>query len=157
MPPRNGSKNGEGKKRKKQRSIKGSLIKGMSRRMPSELLYDSVFRRDLQEVMRGYAGIYALYHGDQLYYTGLTGNLFNRIRWHTKDRHKNKWDHFIIFRIQRVRYLRDIETLLHNLVDTHGNRVRGKVPRDADLNRVLRQRVREYKRRLRGYERALRN
>ena len=150
------SRNRKLKRRKKHKSTKGNLIKGMSRRMPSELLADSVFRRDLREVMRGYAGIYALYHGDNLYYTGLTRNLFNRIRWHTRDRHKNKWDHFIIFRIQRVRYLRDIETLLHNLVDTHGNRVRGKVPRDADLNRVLRQRVREYKRRIRGYERALR-
>lgn len=150
------SDNRKPKHRRKAKSTKGNLIKGMSRRMPSELLSDSVFRRDLREVMRGYAGIYALYHGDKLYYTGLTRNLFNRIRWHTRDRHKSKWDHFIIFRIQRVRYLRDIETLLHNLVDTHGNRVRGKVPRDADLNRVLRQRIREYKRRLRGYERALR-
>ena len=99
------SENSKPKRRKKSKSTKGSLIKGMSRRMPSDLLADSVFRRDLREVMRGYAGIYALYHGEKLYYTGLTRNLFNRIRWHTRDRHKNKWDHFIIFRIQRVRYL----------------------------------------------------
>jgi hypothetical protein len=128
----------------------------MSRRLPSELLTDGVFRGDLKEVMRGYAGIYALYHGEKLYYAGLTQNLFGRIHSHTKDRHKSKWDHFIIFRIKRVSFLRDIETLLHNLVDTHGNRVKGKVPRDADLNRVLRKRMREYERRLRGYKKALR-
>jgi hypothetical protein len=42
---------------------------------------------------------------------------------------------FIIFRIQRVRYLKDIEALIHHLVDTPGNKIKGKVPRDADLNR----------------------
>ncbi len=128
----------------------------MSRRLPVELLADPLFRDRLNEIMRGYAGIYVLYHGDTPYYTGLTGNLFRRIRWHTRDRHARRWDHFVIFRIQRVAYLKDIETLLHALVVTKGNRVSGKVPRDADITRMLRGFVRGYKRRLRAYERALR-
>jgi hypothetical protein len=144
------------KSKKKERSGRGALIKGMSRRLPSELLEDPLFRKGLGQLMRGYAGIYALYRGKTLYYTGLTRNLFGRIRWHLRDRHAKRWDQFIVFRIHRVRYLKDIETLLHHLVDTQGNRSRGKVPRDADLNRVLRSLVREYKRRLVGYERALR-
>jgi hypothetical protein len=67
---------------------------------------------------------------------------------------RRRWDHFIIFRIHRVRYLEDIETLSQNLLPTRGNRATGKVSRDADLNRVLRSLVKEYKRRLKGYERA---
>ena len=106
--------------------------------------------------MKGYAGIYALYRGKKLYYTGLTRNLLGRVRWHLRDRHARRWDHFIVFRIHKVRYLKDIETLLHNLVDTRGNRAKGKVPRDADMNRVLRSLVRDYRRKLAGYERAMR-
>lgn len=141
---------------KSNRSGKGVLLKGMSRRLPSEILEDPLFRSRLSEIMRGYAGIYALYRGNRLYYTGLTKNLFDRIHWHLRDRHAGRWDHFIIFRIHKVRYLKDIETLIHNLVPARGNRVRGKVPRDADLNRALRSLAKEYRKRLVEYERALR-
>ena len=143
------------RKRRKSKSSKGALLKGMSRRLPSELLENPLFQKKLKELMQGYGGIYALYRGKKLYYTGLTGNLFGRIRWHTKDRHERKWDHFIVFRIQKVKYLKDIETLLHHLVETRGNRNQGKVPRDADFNRVLRTLVKDHRRMLRSFERAL--
>lgn len=68
-------------------SSKGALIKGMSRGLPSEILQDPLFRKRLKEIMRGHAGIYALSRGRKLYYTGLTRDLFGRIRWHTRDRH----------------------------------------------------------------------
>ncbi len=145
-----------GRLAKKNRSGKGALLKGMSRRLPSEILQDSLFEKRLREIMRGYAGIYALYHGKKLYYTGLTKDLFGRIRHHNQDRHAGRWDHFIIFRIHKVRYLKDIETLILNLLPTHGNKSRGKVPRDADLNRVLRSLAKEYRKRLAGYERSFR-
>lgn len=29
--------------------------------------------------------------------------------------------------------------MLHALIDTRGNAVRGKVPKDADINRILRE------------------
>jgi predicted GIY-YIG superfamily endonuclease len=106
--------------------------------------------------MCGYAGVYALYSGDTPYYTGLTGNLFGRLRTHRRDRHAGRWDHFVIVRIHRVRYVKDIETRLHALIDTRGNAVRGKVPKDADINRLLREELRNHKRKLRAYERALR-
>lgn len=140
---------------RKSKSNKGALIKGMSRRLSAELLDDPLFRHSLRGIMRGYAGIYGLYHGKQLYYTGLTKNLLGRIRWHRKDRHRGKWDHFVIFRIQRVRYLKDIETLILNLTEPPGNRVKGKVPRDGDLNRVLRSSLAEYRKRIRGYTKSL--
>jgi hypothetical protein len=144
------------KRSRKTSSGKGALIKGMSRRLPSEILEDPLFRERLRQIMRGYAGIYALYRGKKLYYTGLTRDLFGRIRWHTQDRHARKWDQFIIFRIHKVRYLKDIETLIHHLVSAPGNRATGKVPRDADLNRILTSLVKEYKRRIIRYERAFR-
>ena len=128
----------------------------MSRRLPSEILESPLFARRLREMMRGYAGIYALYRRHRLYYIGLTTNLLGRIKWHLKDRHSGKWDHFIIFRIQKVRYLKDIETLIHHLVDTRGNKVKGKLPRDADLNRILRDVLAEHEQAIRGIKRALR-
>jgi Uri superfamily endonuclease len=106
--------------------------------------------------MRGYAGIYALYRGKLLYYVGLTRNLLGRLKRHLKDRHRGKWTDFIIFRIHRVRYLKDIETLIHNLMRLKGNRVSGRVPRDADINRALRDVLREHEITIRGIKRALR-
>jgi excinuclease UvrABC nuclease subunit len=141
---------------RKRRSTKGALIKGMSKNLPSDILIDPVFKKKLREILRGYAGIYALYKGERLYYVGLARNLHGRVRWHLKDKHAGKWDHFKIFRIQRVRYLKDIETLIHRIAEPRGNRAMGRVPKDADLNRVLREVLREYERRIRPLKRALR-
>jgi len=141
----------------KRKSSKGALIKGMSKRLPSIILENAVFRKRLREIMKGYAGIYALYSKNELYYVGLTKNLFGRIRWHLVDRHAKKWDHFIIFRIKRVRYLKDIETLVTRLVDLKGNRQKGKLPPDADINRILQDILKEHKEEMRGIEKALRS
>ena len=61
----------------------------------------------------------------------------------------------VISRVHRVRYLKEIETLLLNLVGPPGSRVKGKVPRDGDLNRVLRATLAEYRKRIRGYSKPL--
>lgn len=145
-----------GARKARPKTIKGALIKGMSRRLLSEILESPLFARRLREIMRRYAGLYALYRKNRLYYIGLTTDLLGRIKWHLRDRHAGKWDRFIIFRIQKVQYLRDIETLINHLVDTQGNRVKGKVPRDADLNRILREVLVEHERAIRGIKRALR-
>lgn len=137
-------------------STKGALIKGMSGRLPSEILDNPAFKVRLRKIMKGYAGIYGLYRKDHLYYVGLTRNLFGRIKWHMKDRHAGKWDHFVIFRIKRVNYLKDIETLIIHLVKLPGNRARGKVPRDADINFILKHILREHVKEIRAVENALR-
>ena len=59
------------------------MIKDMSCRLPSELAADRLFRDRLNEILRGYAGVYTLYDGETPYYTGLTGNLFGRLRLST--------------------------------------------------------------------------
>ena len=121
----------------------------MTKKLPYEILNDPSFTKKLKELMKGYSGIYALYKGDRLYYIGLTQNLFGRITWHLVDRHKGKWNKFIIFRIKKLNYLRDIETLILRIVDTKGNKTKGNVPKDSDLNKVLREilseRSKEYK------------
>ena len=142
--------------KKKHRSTKGALIKGMSRNLPSGILTDPIFKKKLQELLRGYAGIYALYKGKKLYYVGLASNLHGRVRWHLQDKHAGNWDHFKIFRIQKVRYLKDIETLIHHVAETKGNRVKGRLPKDADLNRALWEVLREYERRIKPLKKVLR-
>lgn len=82
-------------------------------------------------------------------------DLFGRIRWHLYDRHAGKWDSFIIFRIKKVDYLKDIETLITHLVKLSGNRVKGHVPRDADINRILREILRQHTKENREIEKAL--
>lgn len=144
------------KRTKKKKTTKGTLIKGMTKKLPSEILGNPVFKKRLKEIMKGYSGIYALYHKDRLYYVGLTTNLFGRINWHLKDRHAGKWDSFAIFRIKRIGYLRDIETLITHLVKVPGNRVKGRVPRDADINRVLKDILREHSKEMKDIEKALR-
>ena len=82
--------------------------------------------------------------------------LFGENSLHLRDRYSGMWDSFIISRIQRVRYLKDIEILIYHLVDTQGNKIKGKVPRDADLNRILCEVLREHETAIRGIRRALR-
>ena len=143
------------KGRGKRKTTKGALIKGMSRQLPSEIFASPVFRAKLKELMKGYAGIYALYGKQQLYYVGLTTNLFGRVNHHLRDRHANKWDHFVIFRIKKVGYLKDIETLLTHLVDLPGNKVKGHIQRDGDINRILRQLLSEHTREIRQIRKVL--
>jgi len=140
---------------KGRRTTKGALIKGMTRQLPSEILASPIFRRKLQELMRGYAGIYALYRKGNPYYVGLTTNLFGRVNNHLRDRHARRWDHFVIFRIKKVNYLKDIETLLTHLMDLPGNRVKGHIPRDGDINRILRQLLSVHTREIREIRRVL--
>ena len=141
---------------RRRKTTKGALIKGMTRQLPSEILASPIFRKKLQELMRGYAGIYALYHHEKPYYVGLTTNLFGRVNGHLRDRHKGQWDHFVIFRIKKVDYLKDIETLITHLMPWPGNRVKGKVPRDGDINRILRQILTDHTREIREIRKVLR-
>ncbi len=106
--------------------------------------------------LRDYAGVYALYKGKQLYYVGLASNLYWRLLGHTKNKHKDKWDSFAIFRINRVRYLKDIETLLLRVADPPGNSVSGHLHRDADLTGVMRKIQQDQTRRLKKIKKALR-
>ncbi len=124
-------------RRSKRRPSKGALIKGMTGQLPVEILDSPVFRADIRKVMKGYSGIYLLYRRKSLYYVGLASNLLGRLKTHQNDKHAGRWDRFVIYRIKHVRYLKDLETLLVGVLGPPGNAVRGRVPRDADINRIL--------------------
>lgn len=124
--------------RDRKRSNKGALVKGVSKPLPIELLSDPMFRDELRKLMRGYSGLYALHRGKRLHYVGLASNLFWRLHGHTRNRHKGKWDRFAIYRIAKVRYLKDIEALVLRIARPPGNAVSGNFHRDADVTRVLR-------------------
>ena len=136
------------KKVRRKKPSKGALIKGVSRRLPLELLDEPSFKHGLQEITRGYSGIYLLCRRKRLYYVGLATNLYWRLVGHTRNRHKGKWDSFAIFRVGRVRYLKDIESLLLRVAAPPGNAVSGHFHRDADLTKVLKKIQREQTRRL---------
>jgi hypothetical protein len=144
------------KGKSKKKSSKGALIKGVSRRLPIDILDEPSFKQGIQEIMRGYSGIYLLYWRKTLYYIGLATNLYGRLIGHTKDRHKGKWDSFAIFRVGRVRYLKDIETLLLLLIRPPGNSVKGHFHRDADQTDVLKRIEKIQGRRFKRIHNALR-
>lgn len=139
----------------KRKSSKGALIKGMSQRLPIELLDEPAFVAGLREIMRGFSGIYLLYRKNTLYYVGLAKSLYGRLRGHTRNKHRGKWNKFAFFRVGRVHYLKDIETLLLLVASPAGNAVSGHFHRDADLTRVLRRISQDQTRRLAKYRKLL--
>ena len=141
--------------KKKKKSNKGALVKGVSGRLPVDLLDEHSFKLGLQEITRGYSGIYLLYKRKTLYYVGLATNLYWRLLGHTKDKHRGKWDSFAIFRVGRVRYLKDIESLLLRVARPPGNSVTGHFHRDGDLTKVLRKIQSEQMRRLNRIKKVL--
>lgn len=143
------------KPRVKKHSTKGALVKGVSKQLPVELLYEPSFKAGLQEITRGYSGIYLLYHRKSLYYIGLATNLYWRLLGHTKNRHRGKWDSFAIFRVGRVRYLKDIESILLRVARPPGNTVSGHFRRDADLTKILKRIQAEQAKRMRRIKKVL--
>lgn len=94
----------------------------------------------LQVVIAGRPGIYALYRRGNLYYVGLASNLMSRLRRHTRDRHKGKWDRFSVYITMSDRQTRELEALLLRIAPPAGNRQIGKLPGARNLSsQVLRQ------------------
>lgn len=59
------------KPQRRRSSSNGALVKGVSARLPIDLLKEPTFKQGLQEISRGYSGIYLLYNRRKLYYIGL--------------------------------------------------------------------------------------
>jgi len=127
----------------------------MSKKLPSSILGNPLFEKKLNEIMKGFSGIYALYKNEKPYYIGLTKDLHRRMKRHLSDKHAGKWDKFVIFKIKKVRYLKDIETLIVNIIKTKGNRVKGKVPKDSDLNYVIKEIFKEKQKEFSELKKAL--
>jgi len=143
-------------KTKKTKSHKGALIKGMFLRKPAVLFDEPLFEKNLKKLMKGRSGIYALYKGSKLYYVGLTKNLHGRIKWHyLGDRLAGKWDNFSIFIVNRVGYLKDLETMIQNIFETKGNRATGRVPKKYGLDYIINRILKDKKRDIEKLERSI--
>jgi predicted GIY-YIG superfamily endonuclease len=112
----------------KRGGTRGKLLKGIAK-LPSSLFENNFFAPVLEDLLQKSPGIYALYKGTDLYYIGLSKNLKGRLKQHLKDKHAKKWDTFKIFKIRRVNYLKDLETLILQIVHPIGNVRMGKLPR----------------------------
>jgi predicted GIY-YIG superfamily endonuclease len=115
-------------KRKRKIGTRGKLLKGIAT-LPASLFENSFFAPVLKNLLKDSAGIYALYKGESLYYIGLSKGLKNRVEQHLKDRHSQKWDTFKIFKVGRINYLKDLETLILQITRPEGNLRTGKLPR----------------------------
>ena len=131
-------------------------MKGVSRPLPIELLSETMFRDELRRLMKGYSGLYALYKGKRLYYVGLADELFRRLDHHTKNKHRGNWNRFAIYRISRIRYLKDIEALVLRIARPPGNAVSGNFHPDADVTKALKRIQRNQSRTLSRVRKTLR-
>lgn len=91
----------------------------------------------LGRMIKGHAGVYALYKGDRLYYVGLASNMMGRVKKHQSDRHKKLWDRFSVYLTSTSDHIRPLEALILRIVSPSGNRVRGKLKGAKDMFRTL--------------------
>lgn len=102
-------------------------------------LYPDVIR----SLIRGKAGIYALYRFNSLYYVGLAGNLMGRLKTHLKDRHKNKWNRFSVYLTLHDEHMKELESLVLRIADPRGNKVKGKFNNSEKMSLQLRTLIKE--------------
>lgn len=118
------------------------LVTEFIEKISGSMLEDQ-YRPAVAALIRGHAGIYALYKGDKLYYVGLATNLMSRVRQHLKDRHARRWDKFSVYLTRKDEHIKPLESLLLRIVDPSGNRVRGKLPGAKDQVRALHKAMRD--------------
>jgi hypothetical protein len=97
-------------------------------------------------LIKGHAGVYALYKVDKLYYVGLASNLMGRVNHHLKDRHKGKWDRFSVYLTVDDDHIRSLEALLLRIVDLKGNKQKGRLGGAQDLARLIKREAQEHAR-----------
>ena len=79
-------------------------------------------------------GIYALYKGKKLVYVGLSKrSLRGRLKRHTKDRLKGKWNYYKWWQIRKTKYIKDIESLFQQISKPKFNIKKGKFQRKHRL------------------------
>jgi Restriction Enzyme Adenine Methylase Associated/Protein of unknown function (DUF2924) len=117
------------------------LVKEYLERVGGDVLEGEHFRSILAAMIRGHAGVYALYKDEKLYYVGLASNLMGRVKHHLRDRHARKWNRFSVYLTSKGEHVKPIESLLLRIVDPVGNRVKGRLPGAQDLKRELNRKV----------------
>jgi hypothetical protein len=113
-----------------------ALVREFIEKMSGDMLEDR-YRAVLAELIRGHAGLYALYDGDRLYYVGLATDLMRRMKQHQTDRHAGAWDSFSVYLTERDEHIKPLESLLLRVFQPPGNGQRGKLPGAVDRRREL--------------------
>ncbi len=112
-----------------------SLIIDHEERIPAKSF--TLFKKIVAKELRGKAGLYALYKGNELYYVGLATNLNVRILQHDRDKHRGKWDSFSIYVVEKVKYLKDIESLVLHIAEPVGNKQQGNISKSNQIRKKL--------------------
>lgn len=120
------------------------LVSEYLERVGGDVLESDHFRSIVARMIRGHAGVYALYKDERLYYVGLATNLMGRVKHHLKDRHAGKWNKFSVYLTTAGDHIKPIESLLLRIIDPKGNRVKGRLPGAHDLKRDLNRKVSEH-------------
>lgn len=113
-----------------------ALVREFIEKMSGEMLEER-YRSQLAELIRGHAGLYALYAGERLYYVGLATDLMRRMKQHQNDRHAGAWDSFSVYLTARDEHIKPLESLLLRVFQPPGNGQRGKLPGAVDRRRAL--------------------
>lgn len=91
----------------------------------------------IREFVSKQHGVYALYHGNDLYYVGLASNLRARLSKHLKDRHSGRWNRFSVYLTMRHDHMRELESLVVRITKPRGNKQIGRFAKSEDLKPVL--------------------
>ena len=88
---------------------------------------------ELRAVIGKQHGLYALYSRGKLYYVGLAQNLFVRLKQHTRDKHKGRWDQFNAYVTETDGIVKELESLALRVIMPSGNKVSGRFARSRNL------------------------
>jgi predicted GIY-YIG superfamily endonuclease len=130
----------------KHKSLRGLLVKGYLEKVSSKLF--ELIEDKLSELLKKQSGIYVLYKNNSIYYIGLAKSLRSRLKGHLEDRHKNKWNKFSLYIVKRIRYLRDIESLMLQLVRPKGNKIIGRFEKHGNLKPKIKKELNDLQRAL---------
>lgn len=67
------------------KSAKDTLVSEYLERVGGDVLASEHFRAIVRGMIKGHAGVYALYKNESLYYVGLAFNLMGRVNHHLRD------------------------------------------------------------------------
>lgn len=95
----------------------------------------------IKEMIKGQAGVYALYRKGKLYYVGLASNLMTRLKTHLRDRHHGEWDRFSVYFTLRDDHIKELESLILRIVNPIGNKTTGKFVNSLNLKSELNNRI----------------
>lgn len=118
-----------------------SLVSEFFEKISWELL--EKYPQIVNEMIRGKAGLYALYNGNDLYYVGLAVDLHRRLKQHINDRHGEYWNRFSVYLVTEDEHTKPLESLVLRIASPAGNAVKGKLPGAINKRRSIERQIRD--------------